>query len=130
MNIYLRPEFGVSTDFYTSDEQPFEGADQGNGAAPELWLIISIFLIRHLYQQKLVTSITTPISKFFQLLTALLYVEDTDIYVFDSGYEITQDIVAKYQILLYAWNEALKFTGGDLNLLNDTGLYKTIHGKT
>ena len=63
IKIYLRTAFGVSTPFYTSNGQPFQGAMQGNGAAPALWLIISVFLIRHLYQQKVVTSITSPIFK-------------------------------------------------------------------
>ena len=79
--MYLRTAFVVSTTFYTSNAQPFKGAVQGNGAAPGLWLIISIFLIRNLYQQKVVTSITTPIYKLFQLLAALLHVDDKDIYV-------------------------------------------------
>ena len=62
MKIHLRTAFVVSTSFYTSDAQPFQGAVQGNGEAPVLWLIITIFLMRYLYK-KVVTSITSPISK-------------------------------------------------------------------
>ena len=47
MKMHLRTSFGVSTSFYTSDAQTFQeslqGSLQDNGAAPVLWLIISIF---------------------------------------------------------------------------------------
>ena len=102
MKMHLRTAFGVSTTFYSSDSQPFQGAVQGNGAAPALWLIISIFLIRYLHQQKVVTAITSPISKLCQYLAALLYVDDTDLYVFNNGVNSTQEIILKAQRLLNA----------------------------
>ena len=71
MKMHMRIAFRVSTSFYTSDAQPFQGALECNGADPSLWLIISIFLIRYLYQQKLVTTINSPMSKLCQLLVAL-----------------------------------------------------------
>ena len=39
----------------------FKGRVQENEVAPALWIIISIFLIRLIRQQKLVTAITSPI---------------------------------------------------------------------
>ena len=83
--MHLRTAFGVSTSFHTSDAQPFQGAVQGNGTDPNLWLIITILLIRHLFQQKVITSITSPIPKLTQLIEALLCVDDTYLYVFNSG---------------------------------------------
>ena len=59
MKMHMRPTFEVSTTFCTSDLQPFQGLVIGNVAAPELWFIISIFIIRYLYQQKVVTTITS-----------------------------------------------------------------------
>ena len=38
------------------------------------------------------------------------------LHMLNSSFDITQDIVLKAQHLLNAWNEALKFTGGDLKL--------------
>ena len=75
--------------------QPFQGTVQGNDKSPAFWLIITIFLIRCLYQQKVVTSVTYPISKLMQRLAALLCVDDTDLYVFNSGSENTTDAVEK-----------------------------------
>ena len=52
MKMHLRTAFGVSSSFYTSHRQPFQGAVQGNGASPALWTIKSVFLIRHLFDKR------------------------------------------------------------------------------
>ena len=100
MKMHVRTSFGIATTFYMNNSQPFQGKVQGNEESLALWLLICIFLIRHLYQQKVVTSITTPISKSCQLLSALLCVDDKDLYVFNSGSDNTENIVAKAQRLL------------------------------
>ena len=102
MKMNLRTAFGVSTTFYTSDVQPFQGSGQGNEASPEICFIISIFLIRCLYKQKVIISVIAPISKLFKLITTLICIDDTDLYVFNSGSDINQDIVSKGQSLLHA----------------------------
>ena len=104
----MRTVFGVSTSFYTSDARPFQGAVQGNSSAPALWLIISIFLIRYLYQKKVVTTITSTMSKLCQLIAALLCVDSADLCVFNSGSDNTTEVVVKAQRLLNSWHDALK----------------------
>ena len=52
IKMHLRTAFSVSTSFYTSDEKPFQGAVQGNGESPALWLIILVFLIRYLFNKR------------------------------------------------------------------------------
>ena len=89
---------------------------QGNGAAPALWIITSVFLIWYLRQQKVATAITLPISKIHQFLASLMHVDDTDLYVFNDGSMSSLEVVIKAQRLLNAWHEALKFTGGELKL--------------
>ena len=79
-------------------------------------MIISIFLVRYLYSKNLNTHLTTPVSKIVMLLAALIFVDDTDLYVFNSGSETTEEIVLKAQRLLDAWHHILQFTGGDLKL--------------
>ena len=49
-------------------------------------------------------------------LAALIFVDDTDLYIFNSGSETTEEIVLKAQRLLDAWHHILQFTGGDLKL--------------
>ena len=110
MKIYLRTDFGVSTSLYSSNGKPFQGSVQGNDAALALWLIMPVLLIRYLHQQKVVTSITSPISKILQYLADLLHVDDTDLYVFNDGSMRAQKGVIKSQRLLNVWHEALKHT--------------------
>ena len=89
--------FGMSTPFYSSNGQQFQGAVQGNGSAPALWLIISLFLIRYLLQQKVVTAIASPISKICQFLAALMHVDSTDVYLFNDDSMSSQEVVTKAQ---------------------------------
>jgi len=56
MNMHLQTSFGTSKTSYSgTSAEPFQGAVQGNGAAPVLWLIISIILVRYLYALRLVS---------------------------------------------------------------------------
>ena len=102
MKMHLHIAFGASTSFYTSDAQPFQDSVQGNRAAPALWLITSVFLIRHLYKQKVVTYITSPISKRSQFIATLMHVDDTDLYAFNNGFMCTLELITKAQRLLNA----------------------------
>ena len=96
MKIFLRTSHGMSENYYSDNEgQPFQGVVQGSGAAPALWMIISIFLVQYLYSKNLTTYLTTPVSKIVMPLAALIFVDDTDLYVFNSGSETTEEIVLK-----------------------------------
>ena len=56
MKMFLQTAFGVSKNYYSgNDDRPFQGVVQGSGAAPALWMIISIFLVRYLYSKNLTT---------------------------------------------------------------------------
>ena len=116
MKINLSTTFGVSTSFYSSDTLRFQGEVQGNGAAPALWFIISIFLIRYLHHRKVVSSLSSPISNITQFLVALMHVDDTDLHVFNEDFVDSATLVKKAQQLLDSWHEALHFTGGDLKV--------------
>ena len=52
MKMHLRTAFGALTSFYTVNEQPFQGTVQGNFPTLALWLIMSVLLIRNLYQKR------------------------------------------------------------------------------
>ena len=55
-------------------------------------------------------------SKFIQILAALMYVDYTDLYAFNDGFMCTIEIVIKAQMLLNAYHEALRFIDRDLKL--------------
>ena len=94
--MFLRTSHGISTTYYSDTiGQPFQGVVQGDGAAPALWLISSIFLVRHLCSKKVTAEISTPISRVILLLAALIFVDDTDLYVFNSGADNAEEVVMK-----------------------------------
>lgn len=117
MKIFLRTSYGISQTSYSGEEgRPFQGVVQGSGAAPALWLIISIFFLRYLHSKNVTTQLRTPISGVLLPLAALMFVDDTDLYVFNSGVDTTRELVIKAQKLLDAWHNILKITGGNLKL--------------
>ena len=65
-------------------------------------MIISIFLVQYLYSKNLNTHLTIPILKIVMPLAALIFVDNTDLYVFNSGSETTEEIILKAQHLLDA----------------------------
>ena len=95
MKMHLRTAFGVSSSFYTGNDLPFQGAVQGKGSVPDLWLIISMFLTRHLHHKNVVTKIITPVSKISHCLAALMHVDDTDLHVFND------DLMSRQEVLTY-----------------------------
>ena len=76
-----------------------------------------IFLIQYPYSKRVATQIIAPISSVVFLLVATLYIDDTDLYIFNSGADSTEEVVRKVWVLLDTWHEVLKIMGGDLKLL-------------
>ena len=77
-------------------------------------MIISIFLVRYLHKKNVVTHLMTPISRLVVAIAALIYVDDTDLHVFNDGDSSTEEIVRKAQRLVDTWHAVLQVTGGDL----------------
>ena len=117
MKILLRTSFRISTNFYSGDDgRPFQGAVQGSRAAPALWMIISILLVRYSYSKNLTTQLATPFFEVIMMLAALFFADDTDLCAFNSGSDAAEGLVVKGQRLLDVWCNTLKFTGGGLKL--------------
>ena len=49
-------------------------------------------------------------------LAALIFADDIDLRVFNSGSETAEELVVKAQHLRDAWHNILRFNGGDLKL--------------
>ena len=60
-------------------------------------MIISIFLVRYLYSKNLAIYLLMPLSGIVMLLAALIFVDDTDLYTFNSGLETIEELVLKAQ---------------------------------
>jgi len=65
-----------------------------------LWIIILIFLVRYLYSKNLTTQLLIPLLGLVMTLVALIFVDDTDLYVFNLESDITEELVFKVQQLL------------------------------
>ena len=117
MKMFLRTAFRVSEHYYSGDDDRlFQGIVQGSGAALALWMIILIFLVRYLYSKNLTTQLSIPLSGIVMPLVALIFVDDIDLYVFNSESDTIEELVFKAQRLLDAWYYILRFTGGELKL--------------
>ena len=78
-------------------EKKIHGTARDNGAAPDLWLIVSIMLITYLCLKGLVYKQQTEISKVYFQLASLLYVDDTDLLVMNTRGEDTFEINKKHK---------------------------------
>ena len=99
--MYLRIDYRVSQSSYTKlKSKPFQGSIQGNRAAPVLWLILSILLVKYLYFLQLVPKTYTLISLQDYQLGALLYIDDTDLTARNSRKELEEEIHANTQKMI------------------------------
>ena len=71
----------------------FQGALQGSRAALVLWLIMSIFLMHYLCSKNLQSHVITPTLGVVMLLVVLMFIDDTDLYIINSGSDKTEGIV-------------------------------------
>ena len=83
-------------------ETLFQGVVQCSEAAPALLLVTSIFLTHYLYSKNLLSHAITLISGAALPLVALMFVDDTDLHVINSGSDRIKDIVDEAQKLLDA----------------------------
>ena len=94
MEMYLQTLFRTSTSAYSgSTQNSFQNSIQDNRAAPVLWLIISILLIRYLYHKELVSKHLTPISNISFQLAALLYINDSDLNIMSLNRNSTLEVI-------------------------------------
>ena len=62
------------------------------------------------------SQIVTPVTKNIMPLVALLFTDDTDLHVINSGSDSAEEVAKKTQKLLDAWYSILRFIGGDPKL--------------
>ena len=80
MEIFLQTAYGDSKDFSGSTtEVKTQGLCQGNGAAPAGWCVISITILWCYKRKGYGAKFLAPISLVKSDLTAILFVDDTDL---------------------------------------------------
>ena len=115
--MYLMISYGTSDSFCTeTEERPFQGLIQGNSAVSPGFILITILLIRCLYNKRLVHSLESPISKAMYYLASLTFVNDSEFNIMNNGEESIIDITNRAQLVLTIYQRNLIFTRGQLKL--------------
>jgi hypothetical protein len=118
MKFFLQTGFGDSKSFAGGGISiKSQGLCQGNGAAPAGWAIISICILRAHGKKGHGTKFLCPITKLQNHLSAILYVDDTDILDIDlTKDERVKDVHHTIQESINSWGNLLIATGRVLQL--------------
>jgi len=116
MKFFLRTGFGDSTTFAGGGVSiKTQGMCQGNGASPAGWAVISICILSAHGKKGHGAKFTCPVTKLDRHLSAILYVDDTDILHIDlTKDERVDEVHARIQASVTSWGNLLIATGGAL----------------
>ena len=115
MTYFIRTTFGDSKGSYGGQKGiPFQGTCQGNGASPAIWLLISIYLILIMKEERHVSNIRSPMSGVVLTLVGFLFVDDTDLVVMGEKNEDETEVYSRLQQSINFWNGILRVSGGAL----------------
>jgi hypothetical protein len=116
MKFFLRTAYGDSKRFAGSSiEIKTQGLGQGNGAAPAGWCAISIVILRAHGAKGHGAHFMAPMSQVRSSLSAILYVDDTDlIHINMNADESIVEVHAAIQRAIENWGRLLIATGGTL----------------
>ncbi len=116
MKFFLRTGFGDSTTFAGGGiSVKIQGLTQGNGALPAGWAVISISIMGAHGKKGHGAKFICPITCLQHHLSAILYVDDTDLLHIDLTKDETVDKVHRaIQESVYSWGNLLIATGGVL----------------
>jgi hypothetical protein len=116
MKFFFRTGFGNSTSFAGGGISiKTQGLCQGNGASPAGWAVISICILQAHRKKGHGAKFLCPITNLKQHLSAILYVDDTDILHIDLTKDKSTDKVhTAIQGSVNSWGDLLIATGGVL----------------
>ena len=116
MKFFLRTAYGDSKTFAGSSiDIKTQGLGQGNGAASAGWCVISIVILRAHGKKGHGAQFIAPMSLVRSSLSAILYVDDTDLLHINMDVEESIfDVHAAMQRSIENWGHLLIATGGTL----------------
>ena len=104
MRNYIRTAFGDSTRYFCGTEDDLlQGGGQGNPAAPPMWTAISIIILRILHEYEAGVEIFSSITLIATLFSAIMYVDDTDIFLFGRSDESLLKLIDRSQSMAMSW---------------------------
>ena len=115
MQYYLRTTFGDSESHYGGTQEiPFQGSCQGNGASPAMWIMISMYLVLLMHKENHVSKFTTAFTGATLQFLGFLFVDDTDLVILGEPGENTAQVISRLQQMVTFWNGILRVSGGAL----------------
>jgi hypothetical protein len=114
MKFFLRTAFGDSKEIVgLTIEVKTQGLGQGNGASPAGWCVISIMILRAHVAKGHGAHFIAPMSHVRSSLSAILYVDDTDLLHLNmDGDETIFETHAALQHAIENWDKLLISMGG------------------
>ena len=111
----VRTAHGNSTSHYEGSlTHLLQGGGQGNGAAGPMWIAISIILLNIISTVLINATLIAAISLTTLVVSAITYVDDTDILITAKNDENVDTLKANAQTLISKWCNALWISGGCL----------------
>jgi hypothetical protein len=116
MKFFLRMAFGDSREFAgLTIEVKTQGLDKGGSAPLAGWCVISIMILQAHGAKGHGAHFIAPLSQVHSSLSAILYVDDTDLLHLDmDGIERVVEVHAALQCAIDNWGKLLIATGGTL----------------
>ena len=115
MKHFVRTAHGDSETHYEgSKSKPLQGGGQGNGAAGPMWIAISIILLNIIATVPINATLIASISLATLVMSAIMYVDDTDILITAKKGETLQQLKENAQTLIRKWCSVLWISGGCL----------------
>ena len=110
----VRTGYGDSDIVYGNDRiNPLQGGGQGNGASLPLWVAISCILIAMLEDRVDGVRLQTAVTLQTLIFIAIMYVDDTDIFLTDlTGRDTLDDVYRRTLKATRTWREAVHISGG------------------
>lgn len=116
MQFSIRTAFGESPVLYGgSENNPYHGLCQGNGAAPAGWTVIRSANVCRQQRNGHYIPISSAISNTSSDLCTVLYVDDRDLFLLGDD-STTQKLLSRLQKAADCWAGGLSVSGGALKL--------------
>ena len=115
MRHYIRTAYGDSETFYGGDEKnPLQGGGQGSPAAPPMWIALTIIVLTIMATYEPGVTVVFAISAAVLTFSAVLYVDDTDLFTLKKDDETVSEMLSRAQTQTSRWVEAMWATGAAL----------------
>jgi hypothetical protein len=115
MKHFICTAYGVSSSSFTSDEVPFQGLGQGNGAGSTAWAVVSTPIINMVRAAGYGATFVSALSSSIIAFVCYAFVDDTDLVHTRPGQEHQgKDLIPKMQEAVDHWEGGLRASGSAL----------------